>query len=85
MAGGIHPPLSVIQAWPKANYIDPVTRGPGLVILCAIMMALALLLVLARLWARGFLQHKLGLDDLLISLSLIPTLGLGIGISLGKR
>lgn len=71
MPGGPHPPLSVILNWPLPNYVDPVTRGWGDVILCIALYVLALVTVLARLRARLVLQKNAGLDDLLIVIAMV--------------
>jgi hypothetical protein len=66
MPGGIHPPLSVIKSWPKANHINPVRRDGGLVGLTITLFVLALATVCARLWARFVIQRNAGIDDAII-------------------
>jgi Na+/phosphate symporter len=76
MPGGSHPPLSVILSWPTPNYVDPVTRGWGDVILCVVLYALALFTVVARLWARLIIKHNAGLDDVMIVIAMVQVTGL---------
>ncbi|KAL7776458.1 hypothetical protein CFE70_006874 [Pyrenophora teres f. teres 0-1] len=60
------PPLSVIQAWPAPNYEDPVTRSKAAMIVSIILGTVMLAVVAARLWARIFIQRRVGADDWLI-------------------
>jgi hypothetical protein len=39
------------------------TRGPGLVILCAVLGALTLFIVLARFWSRFILQKNACVEE----------------------
>ena len=71
MPGGLHPPLSVIESWPPPNYLNPVTRGHGLSILCIILFIITPSIVGARLWARIIILRKPGLDDVLICFALV--------------
>lgn len=71
MPGGIHPPWSVIATWPEGNYEHPVTRGLSLVVVTITLYAVAVVAVVARLWARLMMQRNAGLDDLLIVFSLV--------------
>jgi len=83
--GGLHPPLDVIISWPKPNYVNPATRdwtGP-VILLTAI--ALTIIVFVMRIWARLVVGRNLGLDDLLISLAMIPLIGLTVAAYLGKH
>lgn len=71
MGGGVHPPLSVVLTWPTPNYVDPVTRGWEVPIMCMVLFGIAFIVVLARLWARLVLQQNAGLDDLFIVFSMV--------------
>lgn len=64
-------PLSVIETWPKPNYVNPVTEGPGLQIVGIFLTAIATLLVTARIYSRIFITRALGLDDYLVVVSLV--------------
>ena len=81
MPGGLHPPPEVFLSW-RPNYIDPERRGPGVVVLTGVMLALVYLVVALRLYARGVKAHTLGLDDVLIAMNLIFLTGLSITIIL---
>lgn len=56
-------PEEVIASWPEPNYIDPVTRGPALIIVECIGLAIALVCLILRLYVRAFLMRNIGLDD----------------------
>lgn len=71
MPGGTDPPLNVILSWPKPNYVNPETRGDGIVIYSYISASIATILVCLRLYARIFLLRKPGLDDVLVVVGLV--------------
>ncbi|KAH7128806.1 hypothetical protein B0J11DRAFT_279797 [Dendryphion nanum] len=84
-AGGLVPPSSVVKSWPKPNHVDPETRGwaaPAILIVFAILTTLVFG---ARIWARTFISKNTGLDDLLMSIAMIPLLGLTVASVLAVR
>ncbi|KAK4958652.1 hypothetical protein LTR28_005415, partial [Elasticomyces elasticus] len=70
------PPLPVILTWPLPNYEDPVTRGNALIVVNAIFVALVVLAVALRYYARIAIKKWFGSDDVLIGLALLFTLGM---------
>ena len=64
-------PPSVVALWPSPNYDNPETRGPELIIVGSIFLALAALAVGLRLYTRIFVRHWIGLDDILVAISLV--------------
>ncbi|KAF2194653.1 hypothetical protein K469DRAFT_686649 [Zopfia rhizophila CBS 207.26] len=83
-SGGLHPPSSVIASWPAPNYENPTTRGwTGPILLIAIL-ALTLTVHAARMWARIKVAKNAGLDDLLMSIAMVPLMGLTITVILGS-
>ncbi|KAK4979514.1 hypothetical protein LTR28_004249 [Elasticomyces elasticus] len=70
------PPLLVILTWPPPNYEDPVTRGNALIVVNAIFVALVVLAVALRYYARVAIKKWFGSDDVLIGLALLFTLGM---------
>jgi hypothetical protein len=82
--GGLHPPPEVMFSWPKPNYVDPEERGWEAPVVLIIFMAITLLVYIARMWARLAISKNAGLDDILISISMLPLLGLTITTVLGK-
>ncbi len=66
-----NPPWSVIASWPRPNYIDPVTRGPGLVIVNVVLLVLMLLVVGLRFYTRMRITKSFGADDIFIGLALV--------------
>jgi hypothetical protein len=66
MPGGIHPPLEVILAWPKPNYVDPERRSNSMLIVSCVLGPITVALLLARLWVRIFHQRNPGWDDWLM-------------------
>jgi hypothetical protein len=65
------PPLSVLASWPTPNYIDPVTRGPGLLIVNIVFSALAFIVVALRLYTRVWITRSLGMDDVFVFAALV--------------
>ncbi|PYH48708.1 uncharacterized protein BP01DRAFT_420483 [Aspergillus saccharolyticus JOP 1030-1] len=85
MPGGMHPPLSVIASWPPRNTVNPESHGPAALVLAAVVGGMAFVTVMVRLYARCFIQHQGGIDDILIALALLPTLGLIIAVPIGTE
>lgn len=70
------PPVDVLLSWPTPNYIDPPTRGPALLIVNSILIALTVLTVAARLYTRLVIKRWFGIDDVFILIALLFTCGL---------
>lgn len=83
-AGGLHPPPKVLMAWPKPNRIDPETRGWEAPIVLIIVLAITFFVYTARMWARLVVAKNAGVDDLLMSIAMVPLMGLTIAVVLGK-
>lgn len=79
MGGGLIPPPELLAEWAMNRERFPYgeRRGPFLIILLSVLLALTLVVVAARLWARCKIQRNFGLDDLLIIMALV-CLGLNI-------
>ena len=65
------PPFSVLASFPTPNYTNPITHGPALTAVNAIFLGLATVALAGRLYARGFVKERLGLDDFLICLAYV--------------
>jgi hypothetical protein len=61
----------VLLSWPKPNYIDPVRRGPALVIVNSLLLPVALIVVGLRLYTRLIVCRSAGPDDLFIALAVV--------------
>ena len=53
-------------------------RGPAFVTVFGSLVALAILLVLLRIWVRIKILHKIGLDDYIMMASLVGLNDLGV-------
>ena len=82
-AGGIHVPPEVIASWPTPNHISPEERTWGAPVALSILLVVTLLVYVARMWARLTMTKNAGVDDVLISISMIPLIGLSISTILG--
>ncbi|KAF2728610.1 hypothetical protein EJ04DRAFT_449022 [Polyplosphaeria fusca] len=82
-AGGLYPPGSVLQNWPRPNYVDPDTHGWAGPIVCIVFLAFAFVVYILRMWARLILAKNPGMDDLLMSLAMIPLIGSTVAVVLG--
>jgi hypothetical protein len=94
-------PLSVLLSWPKPNYVDPIRRGPALVIVNSVLLPIAIVVVGLRLYTRLFIIRSAGLDDLFIALAVVsnpiqkfvvssdqpqvPAFGLTVAVCLGTE
>jgi hypothetical protein len=72
----ILPPMDVIAKWPKANYIDPERRGPGLIVTEITLLSITTVIILARVYTRLRIVKSFGLDDVLIICAVPPTVAL---------
>jgi hypothetical protein len=64
-------PLSVLQSWPRPNYIDPPTRGSWAVAFFGVLSGIVVVIVLLRCYTRAFIQRWFGWDDILIIFALV--------------
>lgn len=65
------PPPAVLVDWPTPNYDNPQTRGPSLIIINIIFIALALIAVVGRFYARIVIKKWFGIDDWMCVLALV--------------
>lgn len=65
------PPLEVILKWPKPNYVNPTTRGSGLLIVELTLVPIALICVVLRLWIRIGWLRKSWWDDWLMFAAMV--------------
>ncbi|OBT60383.1 hypothetical protein VE03_10896 [Pseudogymnoascus sp. 23342-1-I1] len=80
------PPLDVVETWPKPNYIDPDRRGHASLIVQCILVFLATVIVSIRLYARvAITKARVGIDDVIIIISLIFAIGLSGSVILAIR
>lgn len=82
--GGVNPPSDVILSWPAPNYINPETHdwtGTNVVI---VFLVLAILVYAARIWARLAMAKNAGLDDLVMTIAIIPLIGATVSVVLGE-
>ncbi|KIW06153.1 uncharacterized protein PV09_03315 [Verruconis gallopava] len=83
MAGGIHPPPEVIAEWAaKANYVNPETRGGGIVAMEIVLLIACFLVVALRIYTRIFQSRTYGWDDTVIIFNLIPLTGMAVSLCL---
>jgi hypothetical protein len=64
-------PNDVMASWPVPNYIDPVKRGPSLMIFNAVLISIVTFMVLLRIYVRAYMLRWLGVDDLFIIIALV--------------
>ncbi|KAK4543304.1 hypothetical protein LTR36_005663 [Oleoguttula mirabilis] len=76
------PPLHVLLTWPAPNYVDPHTRGPASLIVNIIFILLAVTAVALRFYCRTSVKRWVGLDDIMIALSLLFTTALTVAVIL---
>ncbi|KAJ5562839.1 hypothetical protein N7461_001600 [Penicillium sp. DV-2018c] len=79
------PPEAITATWPTPNYINPPTRGHGVVIVNVICMSLALLVVSLRLYTRLRITCSAGIDDVLIVIGLIFAIAMAVITSIATQ
>jgi hypothetical protein len=57
--------------WPTPNYVNPVTRGSGILIVELTLVPVALLCVILRLWIRIGWLHRSWWDDWLMFVAMV--------------
>lgn len=67
------PPPSVRAAWPKPNYVNPVTRGSENVIVNIVLFSFLICFTGLRIFTRTHLRRAFGGDDVLILLAVVST------------
>jgi hypothetical protein len=75
MPGGLHPPLELFLAWPRPNYVDPITKPKYVLFFSCLLGPISLVLLLARLWVRLRIQKNAGWDDWLMLASWVRDRG----------
>jgi hypothetical protein len=81
--GGVHPPPEVLLSWPVPNYVNPEDRGWNSSIILMIVLGITFIIYTGRMWARLVVAKNAGLDDILMSVAMLPTFGLTISAILG--
>ncbi|RMY26120.1 hypothetical protein D0867_00258 [Hortaea werneckii] len=79
------PPLEVLSTWPTPNYDDPKTRGQASLIVNIISLFLVLVAVALRVYSRTSVRRWFGLDDIMIGLATIFTIGLTVVVVLANE
>ena len=61
----------MIASWPPPNYVDPVRRGPALLIISLIISPIAVVMTLLRFYVRAFRVKRIWWDDWLMVLAMV--------------
>ncbi|KAF2642029.1 hypothetical protein P280DRAFT_290946 [Massarina eburnea CBS 473.64] len=83
--GGVYPPPEVISSWPQPNYVDPETHDWAGTIVSIVFLCIAVAVFTARMWSRLGIAKNAGLDDLLITIAMLPLIGTTLATVLGMR
>jgi hypothetical protein len=81
--GGVHPPPEVLLSWPVPNYVNPEDRGWESSIILMVVLGITSIIYIVRMWARLVVAKNAGLDDILMSIAMLPAFGLTISAVLG--
>lgn len=79
------PPEAILATWPTPNYIDPPTRGPGVLIVNATCLSLAFIVVSLRIYTRIRITYSAGVDDVLIIIGLISAIAMAAVTSIATN
>ncbi|GME47983.1 Integral membrane protein [Neofusicoccum parvum] len=85
MPGGVVPPLELVLQWQTDAFPHGIRAPPTLTVIAVVFTALALATTLARLYDRVMVRHNAGVDDVLISIALVPQIGLCITTCLAEQ
>ena len=69
------PPPAVLKAFPEPNYVNPDTRGSGVLIVSIVMVCLAFVVTCLRLYTRLMITTSPGLDDILVIFAMVSEFG----------
>jgi hypothetical protein len=79
------PPPAIMASWPTPNYIDPPTRGHGVLIVNIVCLSLALVVVCLRLYTRIRITCSAGVDDVLIVIGLAFSIAMAVVTSIATE
>lgn len=79
------PPEAILATWPTPDYIDPSTRGHGVLIVNATCLPLAFIVVSLRLYTRIRITYSAGVDDVLIIIGLISAIAMAVVTSIATE
>ncbi|KAF2833002.1 hypothetical protein CC86DRAFT_278667 [Ophiobolus disseminans] len=79
------PPPEVIKSWPRPNYVDPVTRGPTLMIVELALLPIAMIIVALRMWVRIAWLKKSWWDDYTMVLAMVFSIGTTVLVILASQ
>ncbi|KAE9369204.1 hypothetical protein N431DRAFT_485162 [Stipitochalara longipes BDJ] len=65
--------VETLESWPTPNYVNPETRGPGVIYINSILYSLVVAVVGMRTYTRLFISRSFGLDDTFILIAMLPT------------
>jgi len=77
-------PPDVYSAHPP-NYDNPVTRGPALVVVNAVLLFFATVAYTLRIYTRRAIQSSLRWDDLSITVAFVLMVGLSAAVMLANE
>lgn len=78
-------PLSVYLEWPAPDYANPTTRGDALLTINIVFITLVTLSLGVRLYSRMLVKHQSGMDDVMIVLAYLFTIGMTAVVLLANR
>jgi hypothetical protein len=58
--------FDIVASWPEPNYVDPETRGNGIIVASILFGLLGTIATALRLYTRLFITRTFGLDDAFI-------------------
>ncbi|KAJ5345291.1 hypothetical protein N7541_007784 [Penicillium brevicompactum] len=79
------PPAAILATWPTPNYIDPPTRGHGVLVVNIVCLALAFIVVSLRIYTRIRITCSAGVDDVLIVIGLVFAIAMAVVTSIATE
>ncbi|ETN45618.1 uncharacterized protein HMPREF1541_09450 [Cyphellophora europaea CBS 101466] len=85
MVNALRPPPEVVASWPKPNFVNSETHGPGLMVVASMLPSIAVGVVATRLYARIYITRAFGIDDVLIVAGLVFGIALSCLVMVGNQ
>ena len=79
------PPPAITLSWPPANYVDPPTRGHGVLVVSIVCTCLSFVVTCLRIYTRLRVTATAGLDDIFIVIGLIFAIGMAVATSMATE
>lgn len=78
-------PPAIIASWPAPNYVDPETRGSGLIVLSILLIIITSIIIAIRIYTRLRITRAFGFDDAFAIIAYILGVALSTLVIIGNK